>query len=392
MAVAAIFLLGSGPGWAAEVAPASEAMVARAQLAAGDTARLQHVLAKARRGEAVTVGVIGGSITQGARASKADLRYGNLVAQWWREKFPRAAIQFVNAGIGATQTNYGALRASRDLLGAKPDFVIVEYAVNDPNTQDAAETLEGLVRQVLKQPNRPAVLLLFMMKRNGANAQEWFTKVGEHYRLPMVNYRDAFWPEIEAKRLTWEDISPDEVHPNDRGHADAARFVSATLERGLASLPADAQLPEISPLPAPRFTDAFEFTSLMEASALKPALNEGWVFDEADKCWKTQVPGSVLEFEVEGRTIFTSHYVIRGPMGRAKVTVDGAAPVTLEGWFDGTWGGYRQTNRIARDLPPGKHRLRFELSADKNAGSEGTEFRLLGLGTAGISPAGKAGE
>ncbi len=375
---------------AEQPAPLDAEIVARSLVARGDETRLQRVIAKARRGEAITVGVIGGSITQGAKASDAEHRYGNLVAGWWREKFPKAAIKFVNAGIGATGSNYGAMRVARDLLAAQPDFVVVEYAVNDGNTPEAAETLEGLVRQLLKQPGQPAVLLLFMMKRNGTNAQEWFTKVGEHYGLPMVSYRDALWPEIEAGRLKWEEISPDEVHPNDRGMSAAARFVIARLESVSAGLPAEEKLPPVPALPPARFTDAYEFTSLSEAAAMQPLANDGWTYDEAGKCWKSSTPGSVLEFEIEGRTIFTMHYVVRGPMGRAKVSVDGAAPVTLEGWFDQTWGGYRQTNRVARDLAPGKHRVRFELSAEKSNGSEGTEFRVLGLGAAGLEPKTKA--
>ena len=108
-----------------------------------DTSRLQRAFAKARRGERVTVAVIGGSITAGAMASTPEKNYGSLVAQWWRETFPKAEIRFVNAGIGATGTNYGALRAKRDLLAHRPDFVITEYSVNDPNIQAAAETTRG---------------------------------------------------------------------------------------------------------------------------------------------------------------------------------------------------------------------------------------------------------
>ncbi|PIY39054.1 MAG: hypothetical protein COZ06_30280, partial [Armatimonadetes bacterium CG_4_10_14_3_um_filter_66_18] len=52
------------------------AIFARSLVTAGDTARLQHALAKARRGEQVLVSVIGGSITQGAAASKPENRYG----------------------------------------------------------------------------------------------------------------------------------------------------------------------------------------------------------------------------------------------------------------------------------------------------------------------------
>jgi lysophospholipase L1-like esterase len=198
--------------------PASdEVLFTRAQVSAGDLARLWRVFAKARRDERVVVGVIGGSITQGAMATRPEYRYGNRVAAWWRERFPRAQIQFVNAGIGATGSDYGALRVRRDLLSKRPDFVIVEYAVNDPNEQRFGETLEGLVRQILQCPNQPAVVLLFTMHNNGSNAQKWHGKVGRHYDLPMISYRDALWPEIQAGRMKWEDVEADLVHPNDRG-------------------------------------------------------------------------------------------------------------------------------------------------------------------------------
>lgn len=361
------------------------AIIERSQVSPGDTARLGRVLAKARRGEDVTFGVIGGSITQGAKASGEAFRYGNLIAQWWRDTFPAAQIKFVNAGIGATGSNYGAMRLARDLLAANPDFVIVEYAVNDPNVRDSAETLEGIVRQLLKLPNQPAVMLLFMMNQSGGNAQEWMAKVGAHYQLPMASYRDALWPEIEAKRLKWSDLSPDEVHPNDRGMAAAACFVTVQLDAALATLPADDNPPAVSDVPAPLFTDLYERTALLEAAAMQPLSNAGFNYDAQRKIWTSDVPGSVIEFEIEGSSIFTMHFVIKGGMGRAKVTVDGENEKILDGWFDQTWGGYRQTNRLAQNLPPGKHRVRFEVLAQSNPGSDGHEFHIMGLGAAGLA-------
>lgn len=106
----AVFSLQSFAGRGAEPFDMA-ALSPRALVALGDTARLQQTLAKARRGEKVRLAVIGGSITQGAKASRPDKRYGNLVAAWWRAQFPRAEIEFVNAGIGATGSNFGALRA-----------------------------------------------------------------------------------------------------------------------------------------------------------------------------------------------------------------------------------------------------------------------------------------
>jgi lysophospholipase L1-like esterase len=347
-------------------------------LASGDSARLQQVLTRARRGEALTIAVIGGSITGGAMASAPTNSYGSRVAAWWRQTFPKADIKFVNAGIGATGSDYGAFRAKRDLLIHKPDFVVVEYAVNDPNIEDSAKTLEGLIRQILKQPNEPAVVLLFMMAQGGSNAQEWHSKVGAHYGLPMVSYRDALWPEIKAERLKWDAVMADAVHPNDLGHKCAAGFITNLLEHV-------SQNPmTVKPLPKPLFTDLYEHVTLLEAADLKPLKNEGWAFDKATQSWHSDKPGSVIEFEVKGRAIHTMHFIVKGPMGKARMQADDASPVIRDGWFNQTWGGYRSTQLLARDLKPGTHVVRIEVLEEKDADSEGHEFRLLGLGAAGV--------
>jgi lysophospholipase L1-like esterase len=355
----------------------------------GDLSRVWQVMAKAQRGEKVIVAVIGGSITQGAKASKTELRYGNLVAGWWREAFPQAQIEFVNAGIGATGSNFGALRAQRDLLSHKPDVVVVEYGVNDGNTPAFAETLEGLIRQILKQPNHPAVLQLFMMHQGGGNAQEWHSKVGIHYNLPIISFRDALWPEIQAKRLTWESVMADEVHPNDLGHSCAADFVDYLLDMARSTCPAltaiKLPMPPIKPLPAPLFSDLYEHTSLFEAPDLKPISNTGWALDTTGKNWVSDKPGSVIAFEINGTAIFSMHFVIKRAMGKAKMQVDNNTPVIYDGWFNQTWGGYRSTNLLAKDLKPGKHIVRIELLEEKNPGSDGHEFKLFGLGAAGVT-------
>ena len=363
----------------------SDPVFARSVVNVGDTARLQRVLAKARRGGHVTVAVIGGSITQGARASTSEKNYGGVLAQWWRQTFPKATIELINAGIGATGSNYGALRTQRDLLARRPDFVVVEYSVNDGNSQESAETLEGLVRQVLKQPHEPAVVLLFMMYRQGGNAQQWHSKVGLHYNLPMLSFRDALWPEIQAGRMKWEDVEADEVHPNDRGHAYAARFVSELLTKVLNDLPSDERLLPIKPVQQPLLGNLFEHVVLFEADSLHPVKNGGWTFDAKGGCWKSDRPGSRIEFEIEGQVILLMDWHIRGPMGKATVQVDDRPAVVRDAWFDQTWGGYRQTTELARGLAPGKHRVSFEILPEKNPQSGGHEYRILGLGAAGVA-------
>jgi lysophospholipase L1-like esterase len=366
--------------------PEEPGMFARSVVSAGDTTRLQQVFTKARRGEAITVGVIGGSITEGAKASQPEKCYGQRVAAWWRKTFPQAQVQFVNAGIGATGSDFGALRVRRDLLARSPDFVLVEFAVNDPNEKRCAETLEGLLRQILSQSNSPAVVLLFTMHDNGSNAQEWHGKVGQHYNLPMISFRDALWPEIQAGRLKRSNVEADQVHPNDRGHDYAARFVTTLLQNEIKESPTSKPVSRIKRLPAPLISDLYEHVTLLDAAALAPVSNQGWRFDEKGRtCWRTDQPGSVIEFEISGQAISIMDWHFRGPQGRAKVQVDEIPPVTRDGWFEGTWGGYRGVCELARGLQPGKHRVRIELLAEKNPQSTGYEFKVLGLGAAGVA-------
>ena len=353
-------------------------------VSAGDSARLQKFFAKARRGESVTVAVMGGSITGGAKASKWEYSYANQLVQWWQKTFPQAKIKFINAGVGATGSNYGALRARRDLLGQNPDFVLLEFAVNDDSAAKSAETMEGLTRQILVQTNQPAVLMLFMVRSDGSSAQQWHAQVGAHYALPMVSYRDALWPQLQAGQLKWAEVGADMVHPNDRGHAFAAKCVIALLENTLKTLPADALLPAIKPLPAPLFSDLWERTALFEGEALRPVANAGWRYDPKVKGWVSDQPGSSIEFELEGRVLYSMNFVTNGAMGKASVTVDGVAGQELNGWFDQTWGGYRQLNEILRQPQSDKHRIRFELLTDQSPGSTGHRFEILGLGAAGL--------
>ncbi len=397
-----LILYGTGTAWFDDVAAARDetaeklmeqlkkplppAMLARAIAGEGDTAPLHRLLQNAAKGGKIVVGVIGGSITQGASASSPARHYAAYVVEWLKEHFPAAEVSFVNAGIGATGSNYGCLRAARDLLSKAPNLVVVEYAVNDGPTQECAETYEGLVRQVLTSEKRPAALLLFMMNQSGGNAQEWQAKVGQHYALPMLSYRDLLWPEIEAKRMAWSDISPDAVHPNDLGHGYAGKLLTAMLERALTGVPKEPVAAPAGPLPAPLLTDAYQFTSLFEADALKPVANTGWAYDPAqgwNKAFTSATPGSAIEFEVEGEQVFLTYWRIRGAMGKAKITVDGGEPAVHDAWFDQTWGGYRQMVKIASGKPV-IHRVRVELLPEKHPESTGHEFRVLCLGAAGV--------
>jgi hypothetical protein len=200
----AIVCLGIGFATAGESAPAAEPPAIQAAVTLGervtarslvshcDTQRLQTVFAKARRGESLVVAAIGGSITAGGAATaRRESQYVEQVTAWFREQFPGVAVRAVNAGIGATNSHYGAARVQADVLARDPDLVIVEFAVNDFDNRDFAESYEGLLRQILTARPQTAVMCLFFMHGKGDNAQTWQQMLGRHYGLPMVSFRDA---------------------------------------------------------------------------------------------------------------------------------------------------------------------------------------------------------
>ena len=55
----------------------------------GNQYRMKKLMARAEAGETLSIGFLGGSITQGCLASAPELCYAYRVFQWWRKHFHR---------------------------------------------------------------------------------------------------------------------------------------------------------------------------------------------------------------------------------------------------------------------------------------------------------------
>jgi len=390
----------------------SNAMLTLSQLAVGDQARLQRLIQKGRAGSPVTLAAIGGSITQGTGATSTSLCYASLVQDWWNTTFPNSAGTLINAGIGATGSDYGSLRVQRDVLSKNPDLVIIEFAVNDlGNPAGLSDTYEGLLRQILDAPSHPAVILLFMMTyglpvvEDYLTAQPWQSAIGANYNVPMVSYFDAIGAELTNGNITLSEITADDVHPTDLGHAYAAQFIEQNIQNAIDNFPAGAALEDIPATAAPLYSSDFEFTSLQDGigddgPALNPTANSGWIdesaYSLASLYWPpsglfSSTPGSTLDFTVTGKEILIGYWIFNGPtltapMGEASVTVDGVAYYSdLDGWFDQSWGGYRGTTRVGNGLASGPHQVQITLlSTEDPGGSTGHDFIVLDVGAGGV--------
>lgn len=341
----------------------------------GNPANIKQVMEKAKQGHPVTIAVIGGSITAGALASNfGTTAYGPLVYAWWKNKFPGAAIKFVNAGIGATNSVFGVHREERDLLVHHPDFVIIEFCANDKGEVQATESFEGMVRKLLNKNPGTAVMAVATMDNTGANWQEFHLPVCRHYQLPMISYRDAIWPEIKAGNMSWASLSPDYVHPNDTGHAIIAGLVNRYLE-DVYALPVTAGSAPLS-IPTPLTANGYEHAMAYNAAVLQPLSMGSWTRDTIMKGWITNKKGKPLTFKVKGGYVsMMFKRTNKATGGTAYVLVDGKTRVALDADFTNGWGDYMELKQLLHERVKKTHTLAFYYNDNR----PGKEFAITDI-------------
>ena len=306
----------------------------------GNPYRIINLIKKARAGENITYVCIGGSITQGAMASLWENSYPSLFASWLKKSFPQAEIKYINAGIGATGSLIGVHRLQRDVLAHNPDFVTVEFSVNEGFCDATVESYDNLVYNILNHPTKPAVMCIGMTKNNGTNAQEGHIRVAQHYDLPFISVRDAIWPEMVTEKIAWSDYSGDGIHPHDAGH----KFTLDLITNYIGKI-TDYDLCSDNVTDKPLTNNNLKNARLYYVNDIKPVdfgcfnvekvglnmLPDGWVAREN---------GAPMEFELLNcKRIYALYELTNINGGKAEVTF-GDASVILDGDFKGGWGRY----------------------------------------------------
>lgn len=356
----------------------TEDMIRRAVVNPGNTARLADAMKRAQAGEKITIGTIGGSITQGTAASTTDERYANRALQWWAKAFPKAQLDFVNAGIGATDSYIGVHRVDADLLSKKPDVVIVEFSVNDTDAALNLQTYDSLVRKILQAENHPAVILLFTTQEDGTSLQDTHMQIGSSYNLPMISYKNAVLPEIEAGKFTWKDISPDNIHPNSVGHGIIGELLWSYFNSVYAKLD-QIDTSDLTFTAPPVTRDLYAKGQLLDSKTLTPKTMQGFeqakVSNQFPNDWTTK-EGGELTFEVTGSNIGVLYYkTVDGKSGQYCVYVDDRLIQVLDGDFTGGWGNYAQAQQVYTSDTPSTHTVTIK----QLEGTDLTQFTVLGL-------------
>lgn len=346
--------------------------------------RLKRCMRRAGRGEELTLGFFGGSITQDCAAAVHENCYACRVFRWWEEAFPEAKFHYVNAGIGGTGSHFGAARAADDLLMYQPDFVVVDFSVNDVENELRLETYEGVLRQILSWPSAPAVLLLNNVYYDtGYTDQDTHNRLGDWYGLPHVSVRDTIRQRMLAGEYTLNQLTADGLHPNDFGHGLIAAEITGFLEevRGRMGEPEEER-----PFPAPMTANSYEHARRLTIREASPVLS-GFRADPREKSghldcfkngWVGQKPGDSIRFTVECSCIAVQYRkTVHRPALSARLVLDGGAPVLLDGSFQQDWGDCLWLEPILHCGQRGEHTVEITVAEGQREGL--TPFYLLSL-------------
>lgn len=76
-----------------------------------------------------------------------------------------------------------------------------------------------------------------MFYDTGKNAQDYHNRIADHYGIPHVSIKDTVYPDVESGKIVRADITPDNLHPNDKGH----RLVADEICKLLDSIKAEVE-------------------------------------------------------------------------------------------------------------------------------------------------------
>lgn len=351
----------------------------------GDLSRLANVLRKAQNGEEITIGFLGGSITEGRGASGVESCYVSQVYRWWYETFPQAKIQVINAGVGGTSSYLGVHRVDAELLVHQPDLVFMEFAVNDTFSEFCMSSYENLIRKILAADSNPALVLLFATNAVGDSSQAVQAALGQYYCLPMISYGKAVTPEIEAGSFTWADIAEDTVHPNDWGHAIFAGLITTFLEDVYAQLDTieinEEHLTRYE-LPKPSTPQIYQNAHIESAATIQPLEVLGYdVYDfnyHFGNNWYAVQDGAYISFVVQAQNIGILYQrTVEGSFGQYDVYIDDVYVKTLDGNFVEFYGTETDTEELykSENGEPALHTIKIV----KNPASVNSDFVIIGL-------------
>ncbi len=299
---------------------------------------LPNFFNKVKKGQAVTIGYLGGSIT------RANNQYRAQSAKFIQQLFPTIKMTGINAGVSGTGTDLGACRVYDQVLKFNPDLVFVEFAVNGA----FPDGMEGIVRQIWKYNPRIDICFIYTTAQGQTKIYaegivpeniQHLEKIADYYAIPSVHMGlQAAYLESKEKLIWKADpavltekivFSADGTHPLEAGgnlYAEAIARAMLKMKRTAGS--------QVHRLAEPLIADNWEDAKMLDPKSIASFSSE-WVTIDPNKVeslnqfspWfpyvmKAENPGSSISFKFDGTMI--GIFDIGGPeVGQIELELDG---------------------------------------------------------------------
>ncbi|MFO0977158.1 MAG: GDSL-type esterase/lipase family protein [Planctomycetaceae bacterium] len=209
-----------------------------------DATRLPKTAAKLKNREALSIVLLGDSISTGCNASgwagvaPFQPAYQDLLLAHLKS-VSSPNVTLTNLAVGGTSTPWGITRVP-DVLAAKPDLVLLAFGMNDSSGRPAAEykaNIESMIREIRKEAPETEFILVATMMGNA----DWVTLKQELFPQYRQALQELTGPGIALADLTsmWQemlkrkkdcDLTGNGVnHPNDFGHRVYAQVLTSIL-------------------------------------------------------------------------------------------------------------------------------------------------------------------
>lgn len=337
----------------------------------GNTERLVKKLEAAENGESLTLGYIGGSITEGKN-------YSNPFTSYVRNTFAKGSFKEVNIGMSGTSSVVGLVRAEKGLVAQNPDIVVIEFSVNDHEDISYKKSFESLIRKFLEMPNEPAVIVLITRSKGGFSSQTQMEAAGKNFDVPVISMNNSMTKAFNSGFLKPDDYYTDEYHPHEKGGQLIADTMAYYLRQAMKTENRSDSytIPSTSAYGSEYYTCVnMSPNELTNFSAGSFTAGNGYDRNNTlsySYTFQKNSANNAMTFTTTGKGLILVFKANSSGMGTALVTVNGKT-TKVSGNKQYTWGG-----------PDAEVAYYQETAGEMNVSikmeNAGTDFTIWGLG------------
>ncbi|SET68167.1 SGNH/GDSL hydrolase family protein [Paenibacillus sp. NFR01] len=339
---------------------------------------------------------LGGSITEGAGASEAEsASWRALTGQYLQDTYSEQQFEFINAGVGGTNSTLGAHRFEEHVLhGGAIDLLFVEFSVNDGEDRtESVRGMEGIVRKCRRLAPEADICFVYTAAPKNLTSPLPFNiavheEVAGHYGIPSVNFALRIYEGTQTGEIDWSLLAPDGYHPQDAGHALYAGYMREYLTSALGEEKNERAVRVVWPI-APLDPGNYEFATMLPYAAAgysaefrtaellpdEPLMN--WRFSTEHRA--AELPGAEFSWSATGQS--AGVLLLYGPdSGIFEYSVNGEPFTQINLFDDWCLNAYRPIPALFPvRATRGPLAVVIRSTESKDARSKGTGLRVLKL-------------